>query len=144
MARRAIFGFVFSLSLVLVSCTSYQSAGATGGFSETQLNATTYQVRFKGNGYTSKERTSQFLLRRAAELTLERGYRYFVISGLDDLSRDDFWGNYPMQQATVRFVASMAEDPQAADAALIIRQTDELAGGRLSPAARTALDAIVE
>ena len=36
---------------------------------------------FKGNGYTSKDKTFDFALLRSAELTLENGYRYFVVVG---------------------------------------------------------------
>ena len=32
--------------------TSYQSKGFTGGFSETQVSANSFQVYFQGNGYT--------------------------------------------------------------------------------------------
>jgi hypothetical protein len=38
-----------------------------------------YKVSFGGNGYTTKERASDFAVLRAAELTLSRGYRYFGI-----------------------------------------------------------------
>jgi hypothetical protein len=67
-------------ALVLPGCvTPYQHVGFTGGYSETQLGENIFQVSFRGNGYTSHERTSDFSLLRSAELTLERGFRYFII-----------------------------------------------------------------
>src|SRR5258708_33200365 len=50
-----------------------------GGFSETQLDETVFQVRFSGNGYTSGERATDFTLLRSAELALEHDYPFFVI-----------------------------------------------------------------
>lgn len=66
--------------LFLTACaTSYQNSGFTGGYSETQLDENVFKVSFRGNGYTSRERASDFALLRSAELTLQHGYRYFVI-----------------------------------------------------------------
>jgi len=66
--------------ILLAGCaTTYQPKSFTGGYSETQLGENVFQVSFRGNGYTSRERASDFNLLRSAELTLERGFRYFVI-----------------------------------------------------------------
>ena len=66
--------------VALTGCaTSYQKQGFTGGFSETQLGENIFQITFKGNAYTSRERASDFTLLRSAELALENGYKYFVI-----------------------------------------------------------------
>lgn len=68
------------VATVLVGCaTSYQKQSFSGGYSETQLGENIFQVSFRGNGYTSRERASDFSLLRSAEITLERGFRYFVI-----------------------------------------------------------------
>jgi hypothetical protein len=67
-------------ALMLAGCaTPYQRVGFTGGYSETQLGENIFQVSFHGNGFTSRERASDFSLLRAAELTLEKGFSYFVI-----------------------------------------------------------------
>ena len=72
--------FLYLLSFfILVGCTTYQPEGFTGGFSEIQLGENIFQVSFRGNGYTSSERASDFCLLRCAELTLEKGYSYFAI-----------------------------------------------------------------
>ncbi len=68
------------LVLLVAGCsTSYQKKSFTGGYSETQLGENTFQVYFSGNGYTSREKTTDFTLMRSAELTLENGFEYFII-----------------------------------------------------------------
>ena len=59
--------------------TAYQQQGFSGGYSETQLGENIFQVSFRGNGYTSRERASDFNLLRSAEVVLEHGFRYFII-----------------------------------------------------------------
>jgi len=68
------------LGIFFISCsTKYQSVGFMGGFSETQLSNDIFNVSFKGNGYTSREKVSDFALLRSGELTLNNGYQYFII-----------------------------------------------------------------
>lgn len=66
----------------LVGCaTTSQPMGFSGGYSDLQLSGDTFQVTFQGNGYTSRERVTDLLLLRAAELTVEQGYAYFIVVG---------------------------------------------------------------
>jgi hypothetical protein len=68
------------LGAMLTACaTSYQSNGLMGGYSEKQLKENVFEVKFGGNGLTTRQRATDFALLRSAELTLERGYNYFVI-----------------------------------------------------------------
>jgi len=70
----------FLVAAVLSGCaTGYQKQSVTGGYSETQLGENIFQVSFRGNGYTRRERASDFSLLRSAEVALENGFRYFVI-----------------------------------------------------------------
>jgi len=69
-------------ALILQGCaTSYQKIGflTGGGYSEIQLDENVFNVSFRGNGYTSRERVADFTLLRSAELTLEHGFQYFAI-----------------------------------------------------------------
>lgn len=67
-------------TLLIYGCaTTYQKHSFTGGYDETQLDANVFKVTFNGNGYTSRQRTTDFVLLRSAELTLENGYSYFII-----------------------------------------------------------------
>lgn len=66
--------------MLFISCvTPYQSAGITGGYSETQLAENLFSVVFSGNGYTGFERATDFCLLRCAELTKKNGFDYFLI-----------------------------------------------------------------
>ena len=71
------------LAIGLSACatpTPYQSAsGATYGFEETAIEADRYLVSFSGNSLTERETVETYLLFRAAELTLERGFDHFTI-----------------------------------------------------------------
>jgi hypothetical protein len=70
------------VALGLTGCaTSYQPMGFTGGFSEVQLNADTYQITVAGNGYTSADRAQKIALLRACDLTLKAGFQRFVVVG---------------------------------------------------------------
>ncbi len=80
--------YLLSLALILSACaTAYQREGATGGYTETQLDTNVFQVTFRGNGYTARQRAADFALLRSAELTLENGYNYFVIIDANQYSK---------------------------------------------------------
>jgi hypothetical protein len=75
--RYVILGSIFYF---LGGCaTPYQSGGFRGGYSDMALNQDTYIIGFRGNGYTSAETVQSYVLRRSAELTLQKGYKYFLI-----------------------------------------------------------------
>ena len=63
--------------------TIYQPKNLFGGYSASQINENTWKVTFEGNGYTSKTRTENFAMRRAAEITLREGYTHFLITDSD-------------------------------------------------------------
>lgn len=68
------------LPIFLLGCaSSYKKNGFSGGYSEIQLDKNIYQVYFRGNGFTSIERAEDFAMLRSAELTLEKGYKYFLV-----------------------------------------------------------------
>lgn len=74
--------------LVLMGCatpTVYSPAtGPEGfGFSEQQIDSNSYRISFSGNSSTTRTAVENSLLYRAAELTLAKGYDYFVISEND-------------------------------------------------------------
>lgn len=68
------------LSICLLGCqTPYQADSFRGGYSETKLNDSMYSVTFRGNGFTDEDTVNKYLLKRASELTLQNGYRYFAV-----------------------------------------------------------------
>lgn len=71
---------IFLCFLLLVACaTPYQPMGFDGGYSDMALSRDTYKVSFRGNGLTLQDHVQTFLLRRCAELTIQQGYKYFII-----------------------------------------------------------------
>jgi hypothetical protein len=77
----------FASLAILSSCaTPYQPMGALGGYQEEQLASDIYRVAFFGNGYTNPETAAEYVIHRCAELTEQRGYRYFGILAVSDQS----------------------------------------------------------
>jgi hypothetical protein len=81
---------LISLSLVLLTvfiagcATSYHPENWRGyGFTEKQLTEQSYLVSFSGNSRTSPTDVQHMLLRRCAELTIQKGYTYFLILDKD-------------------------------------------------------------
>ena len=54
--------------------------GERGGYSDQQLEQNRYRVTFTGNSMTSRETVETYLLYRAAELTVTKGYDWFVMA----------------------------------------------------------------
>src|SRR5271156_2424289 len=66
---------------LLAGCaTAYQPDGIAGGYSDQRLDGNTAQVSFRGNRFNSPEMLQSYLLRRCADITLENGYNYFVLT----------------------------------------------------------------
>jgi hypothetical protein len=96
---------LFAVSLA--ACTTpYQPDGTLGGYSETPLASNAFKVTFRANGYTSVEQATDFTLLRAADLTLEKGYAYFVTQR--PMQSGGFWdaGSHYLE------IACYAERPQ--------------------------------
>ncbi|MBI1365509.1 MAG: hypothetical protein GC153_06080 [Alphaproteobacteria bacterium] len=71
-------------ALALAACatsTPYQPAsqGRGYGFSEQQIESNRYRITFRGNSSTTREMVENSLLYRAAELTVQNGFDYFIV-----------------------------------------------------------------
>ena len=65
------------------------AAGYDRGYSEQKIENERYRISFKGNSMTGRETVENYLLFRAAELTLQTGYDTFTIVNRDtDKDRD--------------------------------------------------------
>jgi hypothetical protein len=139
-----VVGFAILVAALSGCATGYHASGFKGGFSQTKVSEDTYQVQVTGNGYTTSERASQFLLRRCAELTLESGRRYFAMLDSDSDSRTEGTPGFaviskPTTSALIKLLPSQDAAPSPFDAVLIIRETDAVAKGVLSEAAKRTL-----
>lgn len=70
------------LAALLTACATqskYVPAEKRGayGYTDTQLTERRYRITFTGNSLTPKETVQDFMLLRAAEVTLENGYDWF-------------------------------------------------------------------
>ena len=92
-------------ALALAACataTPYQplgTRGSSGGFAEQRIEANRYRVVFSGNDYTSRQTVENYLLFRAAELTVASGYDGFTIVRHDtdknvDVYQSPSYGRY--------------------------------------------------
>lgn len=72
------------LCLGVVACvtsTPYVPAASGNGygFSEQRIENNRYRIMFRGNSSTTRETVENFLLYRAAELTLVNGFDHFIV-----------------------------------------------------------------
>ncbi|MGE3866783.1 MAG: hypothetical protein AB7G04_07695 [Hyphomonadaceae bacterium] len=88
-----------AIALFLTACataTPYQPKTKPGGygFSERQIETNRYALSFSGNSLTDREQVEDYMLYRAAELTLKSGYDYFVLArrGVDKRSEYQSFG----------------------------------------------------
>lgn len=71
------------LTLGMSACatlTSYQPVTGGYGYSEQKLDTDRYRVSFAGSAATPKQTVENYLLFRAAELTLVNGGEHFIVS----------------------------------------------------------------
>jgi hypothetical protein len=81
-SRRRSWLLAAPLVLLLGACaypTPYQPADGGYGYSEQQIEEDRYRVSFSGNPSTPRETVQNYLLYRAAELTMQNGYDYFTV-----------------------------------------------------------------
>ena len=84
-----------TLLVLIVGCgqpTPYQPATDGYGYREQQIEDNRYRVSFAGNDLTARETVQNYLLYRAAELTLDEGYDYFVVVDRDLDRSTTYWG----------------------------------------------------
>ena len=112
--KRVVLAMAATVALAgLAACetaTPYQPVAPgnrqAGGYSEYKIDAAHWRVTFAGNSLTSRETVERYLLYRAAELTLQQGYDWFVTTDRhtdkntnyyadpDPFYHSGFWGAY--------------------------------------------------
>lgn len=92
---------ILGAALLLAACataTPYGPAEQGGGygFSEQQIEQNRFRITFRGNSSTSRETVENSLLYRAAELTVQQGFDYFVVVENDTEESTSYRGSaYP-------------------------------------------------
>ena len=105
-----------SLAVLLAGCAAPPTYHArenpnAAGYADMQLSATRYRVVYSGEYALPREAVENFLLRRAAEVTLKAGYKYFLFDTRDTQAktmyrgeidgpfyRGRYWRNWPAPQ----------------------------------------------
>ena len=75
-----------SLFFLLSACaieTPYQPIDDGYGYGEQQIEENRYRVTFSGNPSTPRDKVQNYLLYRAAELTVQKGFDYFTVVDQD-------------------------------------------------------------
>ena len=74
------------ICVALTGClsTEYQAQGFSGGYSDQMTGPNTATIDFKGNAFTSASVARKFTMRRAAELTLQMGFDYFLVENANN------------------------------------------------------------
>ncbi len=88
MFRKILAVAVVAAATALAACsagpTPYQpAAGYDRGYSEQKIESDRYRISFKGNSMTERDTVENYLLFRAAELTMQSGYDTFTIVNRD-------------------------------------------------------------
>ncbi len=87
--------FLLSAVLLLAACgspTPYQPALDGYGFQEQQIEGNRYRVSFSGNSLTPRATVEDYLLYRAAELTLAQGADFFILADRDTETSTRYYG----------------------------------------------------
>lgn len=85
--------------LALTACaapTPYapREPGGYTGYTDQRLDENRYRVTFTGNSVTRRETVEDYLLLRAAEVTLQSGYRYFIFDTRDTEAKTSYRSDF--------------------------------------------------
>lgn len=88
--RKLVLAAMAASTLLVAGCateTTYRPATGQGfnrtGYSDRQIEDNRFLVSFAGNSVTSRDTVERYLFFRAAELTLQNGYDYFLMADRD-------------------------------------------------------------
>ncbi len=99
-ARRRATLLVVSAMVMAGCATPYQHKTFRGGYAERQMSENVFEVSFRGNTYSGKQQVSDLCLLRSAQVALEHGFRYFVITNVySELDRRAYTAPVPYATA---------------------------------------------
>jgi hypothetical protein len=71
-----------------------QTSSRSEGYADRQLASNRFRVSFHGNSATSREQVEDYLLRRAAEVTLQAGYSGFMFDHRDTKTKTRYYTDF--------------------------------------------------
>ena len=99
MPRPAASALAVVLGLLLAACagapTPYQQAQDDYGYSEQRIEENRYRVSFAGNSATTRQTVEDYLLYRAAELTVQTGHDWFEVADRNTVQDYAGYGGSP-------------------------------------------------
>ncbi|MGE0741638.1 MAG: hypothetical protein AB7O98_09870 [Hyphomonadaceae bacterium] len=103
--RTLLLAAAAGLLAACATATPYQSAGPAGayGFSEQRIESNRMRITFSGNSLTDRDTVETYLLYRAAEVTLENGFDYFVVAQRDTEANSRLQGTGPVFPYSYRY-----------------------------------------
>ena len=106
MPRSAVAALAAVLGLLITACTGaptpYQPAEGGFGYSEQQIEDNRYRVHFAGNSATSRQTVEDYVLYRAAELTVQTGHDWFEVVDRNTMQEYAGYGASPQVGVGVR------------------------------------------
>lgn len=126
MMKTYVRAIAFIVTFFVAGCaTTYQPNSFSGGYSDFQIDPSTVRVSFRGNGYTEKGLVEVYLLYRSAEITVNQGFDWFVISEREgEREWDPKYGNLGVTStAVIKMYRGPKPDsiPRSYDARLAIQ-----------------------
>jgi hypothetical protein len=99
MSRPAASALAVVFGLLLAACTGtptpYQQARDGYGYSEQRIEENRYRVSFAGNSETSRQTVEDYVLYRAAELTVQTGRDWFEVVDRNTVQAYSGYGGSP-------------------------------------------------
>jgi len=94
-----------------VTATPYQAQNGkitSYGYDDTRIEPGKYRVGFRGNSSTDRATVENYILLRAAELTVAEGFGHFVVLDEDEGSTSRFAADLAVDFAMAVLVAALA------------------------------------
>jgi len=72
--------------VLLCGCSEYRLSGTKEGTLVQEVSDSTFSVTFCGSAFMSQSEVDKYVMQRASELTLDKGFTHFIILGKEDAS----------------------------------------------------------